>query len=100
MNEKILKYLYDVKLAIDEIDTFFIDNEKRYEEYQKNILLKRAIERNLEIIGEAIKRILCHNLRLIMKNGCLYKFQIIAVSKSFYIIGFPVLATCCVFSIH
>ena len=58
MNEKILKYLYDVKLAIDEIDTFFIDNEKRYEEYQKNILLKRAIERNLEIIGEAMKRIL------------------------------------------
>jgi len=46
MNEKILKYLYDVKLAIDEIDTFFIDNEKRYEEYQKNILLIRAIERN------------------------------------------------------
>jgi len=58
MNEKILKYLYDVKLAIDEIDTFFIDNEKRYEEYQKNILLIRAIERNWEIIGEAIKRIL------------------------------------------
>lgn len=31
MNEKILKYLYDVKLAIDEIDSFFIDNEKRFE---------------------------------------------------------------------
>jgi uncharacterized protein with HEPN domain len=58
MNEKILKYLYDVKMAIDEIDSFFIDNEKRFEAYQKNILLKRAIERNLEIIGEAIKRIL------------------------------------------
>ena len=29
MNEKILKYLYDVKLAIDEIDNFFIDNESQ-----------------------------------------------------------------------
>ncbi|HPH82285.1 MAG TPA: hypothetical protein PL185_06910 [Flavobacteriales bacterium] len=42
MNEKILKYLYDVKLAIDEIDSFFIDNEKRFEAYQKNILLKKG----------------------------------------------------------
>ena len=24
MNEKVLKYLYDIKLAIDEIDSFFV----------------------------------------------------------------------------
>ncbi|HRT81357.1 MAG TPA: DUF86 domain-containing protein [Bacteroidales bacterium] len=58
MNEKVLKYLYDVKLAIDEIDSYFIGREMRFEDYSKEILLKRAIERDLEIIGEAINRIL------------------------------------------
>jgi len=58
MNEKNLKYLYDIKLAIDEIDSFFIDFEKEYEVYRNNTLLKRATERNLEIIGEAVNRIL------------------------------------------
>ena len=58
MNEKTLKYLFDIKLAIDEIDSFFENREKRYDQYSKDILLKRAIERNLEIIGEAVARIL------------------------------------------
>lgn len=58
MDEKVLKYLYDVKIAIDEIESFFVGHEKRYEDYSNNTLLKRAIERNLEIIGEAINRIL------------------------------------------
>jgi len=58
MNEKVLKYLYDIKLAIDEIDSFFLLREKRFDDYRKDILLKRAIERNLEIIGEAVSRIL------------------------------------------
>lgn len=58
MNEKVLKCLYDIKFSIDEIDLFFIGRQKKYTEYSKDILLKRAIERNLEIIGEAMNRIL------------------------------------------
>ncbi len=58
MNEKIHKYLYDIKFAIDEVDSYFTQKEKRFENYSKDILLKRAIERDLEIIGEAINRIL------------------------------------------
>jgi uncharacterized protein with HEPN domain len=58
MKEKIHKWLYDIKLAIDEIESFFIDRPMSFEEYKDNPLLKRAIERNLEIIGEAINRIL------------------------------------------
>lgn len=56
MDERILKWLYDVKLAIDEIDTYFV-NQKDFFEYQSNTMLKRAVERDLEIIGEAINRI-------------------------------------------
>jgi len=58
MNEKIHKYLYDIKFAIDEVDSYFTQKEKRFENYSKDVLLKRAIERDLEIIGEAINRIL------------------------------------------
>ena len=58
MDERILKWLYDIKIAIEEIDGYFEDREKNFIEYRKNIMLKRAIERNLEIIGEAINRIL------------------------------------------
>lgn len=58
MNEKVLKCLYDIKLAIDEIDFFFLGKDRKFSEYAKDIILKRAIERNLEIIGEAMNRIL------------------------------------------
>lgn len=58
MNEKVLKYLYDIKFALDEIDSYFINRERRFDDYAKDTLLKRAIERDLEIIGEAINRIL------------------------------------------
>lgn len=58
MNEKVLKSLYDILMAIEEIDTFFLNRPKRFDVYCSDILLKRGIERNLEIIGEAMNRIL------------------------------------------
>lgn len=58
MDEKILKWLFDVKIATNEIDSFFILYTKDFYEYKNNLILKRATERELEIIGEAINRIL------------------------------------------
>ncbi|GGE35207.1 HepT-like ribonuclease domain-containing protein [Psychroflexus planctonicus] len=58
MDEKIHKWLYDIKFAIEEIDGYFDNKQKDFFQYRKNIMLKRAIERNLEIIGEAMNRIL------------------------------------------
>lgn len=57
MDEKVLKYLYDVNIAIQEIESYFQTYPKTFSEYKNNLVLKRAIERNLEIIGEAINRI-------------------------------------------
>jgi uncharacterized protein with HEPN domain len=54
MTEKQLKFLYDIKLAIDDIESYFETETRTFDNYTKNSLLKRAIERNLEIIGEAI----------------------------------------------
>ena len=62
MNERILKYLFDIKIAIDEIESFFIGLDKHFDVCKENTLLKRAVERNLEIIGEAINRIIKLNL--------------------------------------
>lgn len=58
MDERILKWLYDIKLCIEEIDSFFKEEEKDFFKYRNNLMLKRAVERNLEIIGEAINRII------------------------------------------
>ncbi len=41
--------------------TFYPSNEKIFQEFQKDLKTKRAIERNIEIIGEAVKRILVYD---------------------------------------
>jgi len=69
MNEKVLKCLYDIKFAIDEIDSFFVDNRKSYESYKNDVLLRRAIERNLEIIGEAMSRIMKEDPKFRIENA-------------------------------
>ncbi len=57
MDERILKWLYDIDEAITEIDNYFNDFPKDFNHYKSNKVLKRAIERDLEIIGEAVNRI-------------------------------------------
>ena len=69
MNEKVLKCLYDIKFAIEEIDSYFDQDNKSFENYQANILLKRAIERDLEIIGEATNRILKEDPEFEIENA-------------------------------
>lgn len=69
MDKRILKWLYDINVAIDEIDSFFEENEKHFESYKSNLILKRAIERNLEIIGEATNRILRKNPDFKIENS-------------------------------
>jgi uncharacterized protein with HEPN domain len=58
MDERIKKWLFDIKIAIEEIDSFFLDREMDFFAYQEDLMLKRAIERELEIIGEAVNRII------------------------------------------
>ncbi len=58
MNIEIKTWLYDILKAVDEINDFFSDIPKDLQSYQQNIKTKRAVERNIEIIGEAMNRIL------------------------------------------
>jgi uncharacterized protein with HEPN domain len=51
-------YYYDVLESIKHIFQFLDSfNIKTFDEYQANILVKSAVERKLEIIGEAINRV-------------------------------------------
>lgn len=57
MSREIKKILFDVKVSIDSIEDYLQGN-KDFTVYQKNKLLRRAIEREIEIIGEAINKLL------------------------------------------
>ena len=58
MEVEVKSWLFDILNAINEIDSFLADRPKDFAIYQNDIRTKRAIERNLEIIGEAMNRIL------------------------------------------
>ena len=55
--------------AIAEIDSFFEDTMKEFVVYEKDIRTKRAVERNIEIIGEAMNRILKKDSTIAISNS-------------------------------
>lgn len=56
MDENINKYLFDISESIESIEAYL--GEKRdFNFYKSNKMLRRAIEREFEIIGEAMNRI-------------------------------------------
>jgi uncharacterized protein with HEPN domain len=55
MQDKIKKYLFDAKQATEEIESFI--KNKTYQDFIDGTLLQSAVERKLEIIGEALNRI-------------------------------------------
>ena len=57
MDRRLKAHLFDIKTAIDEVYSFFEQVPKRFDEYQKNLMLRRAVERNIGIIGEAINKV-------------------------------------------
>ncbi len=57
MENKIKTWLEDIKQSIDEIE-FFLPTKSNFFEFKKDLKTRRAIERNIEIIGEAVNRII------------------------------------------
>jgi Uncharacterized conserved protein len=58
MDIDIKTWMYDILNAINEIESFFSDHDKSFIAYQNDLRTRRAVERNIEIIGEALNRIL------------------------------------------
>lgn len=57
MDNEVKTWLKDIEQAIVEINSF-IPEVKNFKDFQKDLKIKRAVERNIEIIGEAMTRIL------------------------------------------
>ncbi len=55
MPPEILQHLSDILQSIQDIHSYFPDGYQ-FAEYQSNKMLRRAVERELEIIGEAMNR--------------------------------------------
>ncbi len=58
MDDTIRKHLYDILTAVNEVESFFEGKPKLFDEFRCNMCLRRAVERNIEIMGEAMNRIL------------------------------------------
>jgi uncharacterized protein with HEPN domain len=69
MDDDIKAWLYNILNAIMEIESFFNDSTKEFAKYQNDLRTKRAVERNIEIIGEALSRILKRDETILISNS-------------------------------
>lgn len=69
MDNDIKAWLFDILNALLEIESFFNGNAKEFAKYQNDLRTKRAVERNIEIIGEALSRILKHDETILISNS-------------------------------
>jgi uncharacterized protein with HEPN domain len=69
MDKDINVWFYDILQSIKEIESFFENKPKLFDEFVKDIRTKRAVERELEIIGEAVSRILKKDSTITITNA-------------------------------
>lgn len=58
----------DVLTACEEVESFF-EGKKIFANFQTDILRQRAVERNVEIMGEAINLLLKHDPSVALPNA-------------------------------
>ena len=63
------KLLLDVKIAIASIDEH-LEGQRNFEEYKRNKTKRRAVERELEIVGEAMNRLIKINPQIQLSYSC------------------------------
>ncbi len=54
MDSNIKVWLHDILQSISEIESYYENKPKIFNEFISDLKTKRAIERNLEIIGEVV----------------------------------------------
>ena len=69
MDDTTKTWLYDILSSINEIESYYVETPKLFEIYQNDLRTKRAVERNIEIIGEAMSRILKENSEIQISNS-------------------------------
>jgi len=68
MDIKIQVWLLDIQQSIEEI-FLFLGEERNFITYQGDLKTKKAVERNLEIIGEAVNRVFKTDSSIQIKNA-------------------------------
>jgi uncharacterized protein with HEPN domain len=68
MSHDVKKYLLDISNAIASIYEY-LGPERNFVTYESNKLLRRAVERELEIIGEAVNRVIKLDLTIEILNA-------------------------------
>ena len=68
MDIKIKKYLFDIFSSIENIESY-IGKNKSFEKYETDNMLQDAVERNIEIIGEAMSGLLRINPDIKITNA-------------------------------
>lgn len=90
MDNFIKKHLQDIATAIDEIESFFDDQPKLFENFCKDLRLRRAIERNIAIVGDVF------NIRF-MASPIISIF--LSIARSYIIHGYDSLSVDILWSI-
>lgn len=68
MQREVKKYLFDVLACIENIEQF-IGESNNFETFKENLMLQHAVERNLEIIGEAVNNLLKYHPAVEITNA-------------------------------
>jgi uncharacterized protein with HEPN domain len=69
MDNKVNAWLEDILRSIDEIIDF-LPEKREFFEFQNDLKTKKAVERNIEIIGEAVNRITNYkNIKIEIQNA-------------------------------
>jgi len=68
MEKEIKTWLEDIRQSIEEIEEF-LPEKRNFIDFQKDLKTRKAIERNIEIIGEAVQRILKINPEIKITNA-------------------------------
>lgn len=69
MVDDIKTWLFDILNSIHEIESYFENAPRMFEIYKNDLKTKRAVERNIEIIGEAMNRVLKADETIIISNS-------------------------------
>lgn len=69
MDNNIKIWLFDILNSINEIESYFVNTPRTFEVYRNDLKTKRAVERNIEIIGEAMSRIIKYNDDIAISNS-------------------------------
>ncbi len=54
----VLKYILDIESVVQEIEQVVIACDNNFDTFTQNFMAVRTLERNLEIIGEAVNKML------------------------------------------